>query len=299
MKARQAAIAAALALILAAAFVSCAEPSFGDRVALVYGIADYQTVNDLAYTVDDAQSMADLLAAQGWGDVRLRLDAAAGKAAMLQDIADLGAQGFRGLLLLYFSGHGTFDSQGTFICPWDTVASDYGTMISPSELFAAQETAGLRHAVVILDSCFSGGFVSPGATVDAVPPAFGFDSVFTLSEYSLNYLNYADAIGDSLSGFVAYSTGPGAIVLSAAGSREESFEAEGLPFGGHGVFTYFLLNAPAWADIDRDGWIDTSELYRFTSANIQARWNDLTYFNDYHPHVSGSPREYAIFKATN
>jgi len=63
------------ALILAAGLALLASCTFDldyDRYAIVYGISDYPTVQDLTSTDDDANDMSDLLLSQGF-DVILRV----------------------------------------------------------------------------------------------------------------------------------------------------------------------------------------------------------------------------------
>lgn len=302
------AIAGSLALV----FASCALPEPPDRVALVYGVSIYDdsyAINEgpnLSLADDDATSMSGLLDSQGW-QVELSVNEAATKLQIAADIAQLKAEGFDGQVLLYYSGHGGIDpSNGKSVfCPrgsWDSDLEDWvlENMIYPDELFTMFHEAGLKHVIVILDSCNSGGFVDPGATTDGVPPLFGPNEI---PDGSINYGLYLTALGDAISAYASYASYDNVIVLSAAGADDFSWES-----GTHGIFTFFVLQAPDKADSDGDGVVTTTELYSFTAANIQTYWNaiygnDPLYYSagqwaDFHPHVTGSPREYAIFKST-
>jgi hypothetical protein len=168
-------------------------------------------------------------------------------------------------------------------------------MISTSELFAMFENAGLKNVVVILDSCNSGGFVFEGPSVDAIPPLYG--------EYDTNgniaYTWFLDSIGDALHGYFYYKVDFNYVVLSAAGTSESSWESD-----GHGIFTAAILAAMKTTASDRngDGYVDTGEIYAFSAKYIDEEWNayyqddyDGTQYIDYFPHLSGTPREYALW----
>lgn len=300
----------ALAVLLALALSSCAIPEAPARVALLYGVSVYDETPpgglanpNLNLADDDAIDMATMLGTQGWLTT-LRTDADATKVNMLADIASL--SGFEGLVVFYYSGHGGQDSLNdnrSVICPrdsWDGTAHVwlFENMPYPEELFAAFEAAGLKHVVVILDSCHSGGFVMEGATTDGVPPLFGPNET---PDGSIMYTWQLPATGDAIAAYAASASYGDYIVLSAAGAGDFSWETS-----THGIFTGFLLQAPGYADADRDGLITTTELFAFTAVNIQIQWNqwvaddyDNGQYADYHPHVTGSPREYGLLFADN
>lgn len=295
MKRAQIAARSLCAALLFCGLFSCALPVPEDRLALVYGVSEYSGVTDLIWTDEDADAVADVLANQGW-TVNKRvstLDPGSGwtKADMQADIQ--AASGNPGLVLVYYSGHGYLDSQGkAYLCPWDadpaSQATIDATMIPMHELLGWLEAAGLRHALVILDSCHSGGFALPGATVDGVPQSLGQASS------DLRYTLFTDAAGDAAEAWLMRAETGSAVVLAAAGTTELSYENATL---GHGVFTYYLLQAASFGDADLDGWVSSTELYGYASRAISTLWNPIKAGQEFHPHVSGSPREYAVFKA--
>lgn len=99
--------------------------------------------------------------------------------------------------------------------------------------------------VFIVDSCFSGA--SGGRTLLASNKTRA-----TLSDQFLERL----------------SRGKGRVILSA--SRANELSIEGARFGGgHGVFTYYLLEGlRGKADYSRDGLVDIDEVYRYLSENV-------------------------------
>jgi uncharacterized caspase-like protein len=225
------------------------------------------------------------------------------RAAIETDIANL--EGTTGLVLFYYSGHGTRDYLGnSYIIPFGSLSS-YSDMISKDQLHAMFEAAGLDNVIIILDSCFSGGFVVEGATVDAVPPIFGtYDPEGpTKPEGLIAYTWFLNALGDSIRGYLTYSSAAKYVTISAAGSGELSWESTP---PGHGIFTYALLLAAQdrSTDLDGDAYVTTGELYSMVSAIMAITWNkkesssyesNVHQYADYHPHLSGSPREYALW----
>lgn len=291
---------------------SCRMPEPPSRTALVYGISIYDVSageglsGNLTYTDDDARSVAASLEAQGW-DVKLGLadtqvaaeSQDATRAAIEADIAAL--SGTEGLVLFYYSGHGTLIGSRSYILPFGSLA-DYSEMISADELYAMFEEAGLRNVVVILDSCHSGGFVDEGPTADAAPEVF--DEIDENRDVA--YTLFVDALGDALSAFISYEAGGGYVALSAAGIGELSWESGTF---GHGVFTAGILAAfgDEAADRDSDGYVSTGELYAYCVAYVMAYWNegkkdDSFYYSsgqyaDFYPRLSGTAREFALWAA--
>lgn len=291
-----------ISIFLFLLFSSCTMPKPPDRVALVYGISEYGTslnAPNLVVADDDAEAVKNLLQNQGF-NVTLKTNTEATKSAILNDILFL--QGFNGLVVFYYSGHGFADNNESYICPkdiWDDNKNGYNwnQLISATELFTTFKNAGLMHVVVFLDSCFSGGFVQSGSTIDAVPPIFGPNEI---PDGSITYSWALDALLPAVTTYMQYASYGSIIVISAGGAGEPVYES-----GSHGIFTYYLLQSPNYSDLDRDNLITTSEMYRFISNSIQTYWNNYykdfydsttKQYADFHPHLTGSPREYIIFK---
>lgn len=283
------------AISVAVAIAACSMPEPPQRTALVFGIADYEgTSNDLAYTDDDATDIADTLIMNGW-TTSLKLDEDSDLSGITSAISALA--GTDGIVLFYYSGHGGLVNGKANIIPYGTV-SDSTQWITASELTAMFKAAGLKNVVIVLDSCFSGGFVEEGATVDAIPDVFGENDGGDIA-----YTWFVDALGDAINGYTSYSGDSGYIVISAAGAGEASWESSTY---GHGIFTYALLRGAAsgGSDLDGDGYVTTSELYAYCAAFIDANWNstqehvydtNLEQYQDYMPHLSGTAREYALW----
>lgn len=282
-------------------FGACAVPEAPQRVALVYGVADYPgSSSDLKAPTYDAANMEDLFTRQGY-TVTKRIDSGVTKNAILSDIKNL--QGFSGLVVLYFSGHGTATSEGkAAIVPYDALNESGNlqeqNLITAADLTAAFDEAGITHRVLILDSCYSGGFVDAGATTDGIPSVYGY-----LDDGTSRYGLFLAALGDAITAYVSYESSDSTVVLAAAGMGEYSWESETSGGSPTGVFTYYVLQGASYGDADGDGYLTTTELYAYAAARIVADWNtyyqtypaDSTQYADFHPHVSGNAREYLLF----
>ncbi len=269
--------------------LSCSEPDPAETYALVYGLADYLYISDLNLTDDDAEAVADLLEAKGW-DVTLRLSSEATLAQIEADISELSAvMDDNDRLLFYYSGHGVSYNDNYWIFPYDGNTADlYSTSINTSILKAMIESSGAGLMTVILDSCNSGGFVDSNITVDTVA-----------DNYFKSYSSGISAVNESFSLYLSVSDADQKYtVLSAAGAGEESYETSTI---GHGVFTYFLLQTPSYADYNRDGYITLTEAFYYTAYYIDTYWNDDEYEGendlDYYPHVSAFPVDPLLFEA--
>ncbi len=300
--------------IFVALLSSCAMPSPPKRTALVYGISIYDTAyaegaansNNLTYPDEDAASMASMLSSEGWSVTAGIADSSnpannadASRSAIEAGIA--GLAGTDGLVLFYYSGHGSTINGESVIIPYGTVDTP-SEWISVTELRAMFRAAGLHHVVIILDSCYSGGFVDSGATADAIPPIYDSQD----PDRRIKYMLFMDAIGDAIHAYVSFSNDPEYVVLSAAGAGELSWESATY---GHGIFSYYTLRAftDSQADADKDGFVTTTELYAYVAAKIQANWNAdyktslvsesgvTTQYADFMPHLSGTAYEYALW----
>jgi uncharacterized caspase-like protein len=299
---------AAFALALSIAICSCAQEVkiTSPHIALVYGIAAAYKSSPLTYTVDDAQGMASTLAAHGWSVPigNEKEDTAVTKAQIKLDILSLASASSDSTILFYYSGHGTFvDStwgspyypahSGPYIVPYDAVGSDgvntttVVNLISPSELASWFSQVATKNVIIILDSCFSGGFVSPGSAIDASPQ--NYSSMPYFSAFATALSNFGNLL-------VANASASGAktpIVLSAAGTNESSYD--GTVAMQHGVFTYYLLQAVTNGDSNGDGVVTTTEAYVYTSAAIKSQWDANPYVTAFLPHISGGTRDLVLF----
>lgn len=295
---------------LAAGFAGCAlDMDLPERFAIVYGVADYiGTDFDLDYSDDDAQAMRDLFVRKGFppGNVILRVDGVANRPQIEADMNTVrDTAGKDSLFVFYFSGHGaSMPSSGPEPAPQDAYdeyiylhssvsITDGG--LSDDELMSLISRIPSRQKVVIIDTCNSGGFIGYSADVDMIPPAYdGSNMTSPLAAAGKAFVKY---FANPQYGDIPYTE---AIVITAAGEREVSWEAGGF---NHGVFTYFLLQSPRGADYNGDGYVTATEAYGYAADGIASVWNDgymIGYTREewyFLPRISGGPMDFILFEA--
>ncbi len=275
----------ALSILAGLFMLSCSQTVSAPGKAVVFGINAYSTVKPvLRYCVPDANSVASLLAARGIATVDKFTDMEATKASMRVAIANTQLSS-DSVLIIYFSGHGTVRDGEYYIVPQDATMRPE-TWISASELASWLIDVGSDKIVIILDSCYSGGFIGDsGAAVDTTPANIGGNAIPAFPLAALT--RFAELLGRN-----AVASGkPVPIILSAAGSAEESWESGSY---GHGIFTYYLLESAVSGDRDGDGNVTVSEAYAYASAAIESSWNARN--TPFLPHISGGTRDLVLFR---
>lgn len=275
--------------------LSCSFEITATRYALVYGAADYPgTANDLGVTDDDARDVSTALAAAGW-IIRETRQPTVDTAQIQADIAALvGVVDPDSSVLVYFSGHGDADVFGTYIIPTDE------NQISASDLLSWLDSLPCRNTILILDTCYSGGFVPDTGTLDTAPQNYGVYDDGTGGYALLAALgSYSELLASAFQSYDPRTP----IVVTAAGSEELSYESGTY---GNGVFTYFFLEAASKGDLDGNGFVTIQEAYRYARNKLDNYWNEYVWddefyfgvsgiFADYLPRISGNARDVVIF----
>ena len=296
------------------------------RFALVYGVARYTSSTtdyppNLSFPSDDAQSMADMLSAEGYGVTSRWVDhlgnvyvngvLAVGafdsspqvpnKANIAADIASLAGQvGPNDVFVFYFSGHGMQDTTQSppveYFVPEGAVSGAGGSeplSISDAEFGSMLAPIASKRKVVILDTCNSGGFIGNTLEADAIPAA----SLGSSGSISLQ------ALAQALGSFLSFTTSTpslspygGAMVFSAAGRDESCYET---PTWGHGVMTYFLIQAQQSGDLNHDGHVTVDEAFSLVKAGIETDWNGNPTVQaageQFEPRISGGPIDFVLW----
>jgi hypothetical protein len=290
---RAACLAAGLALL-----ASCTFDLNYDKYAIVYGISDYPgDVNDLSSAHLDAQAMRNLLAEQGFQVTPYtHTDAEARYTQLVADRDAIAAVAtLDDLFLFYFSGHGGQAVSGTNGGTESTPSSDSGEEyialydwdLTDDELADLVRTIPCARKVVILDACFSGGFISNSLEADAIPPQYsqGSSGIFgSLGNAIYLYANFQDYGSDIPPGE--------ALVIAASGEQDYAYETD-----DNGVMTGYLLESAKKGDLNFDGYITVSESYFYIYRNINKYFNMLygPSGDAFFPHVSGGPVDYILF----
>ncbi len=230
-----------------------AAPRIDKRYAVVIGVGEYESeeIPDLEFARADAQSMVDFLnssAAGPFDEVLFLADEEATGTAMRNALfVFLQKADWDDLVLIYYAGHGAPDGNrpdNLYLLPTD---SDLDAMASTGFPMWDVKTALRRQiaaerVIVIADACHSAGtadgdVVGGGASNNI---AGTFSQLFTPSRR---------------------------LMMTAADTNE--FSLEDARWGGHGVFTHFLLEAlKGDGDANEDGIITFSEAFDFVSSNV-------------------------------
>jgi uncharacterized caspase-like protein len=223
----------------------------GPRRALVIGISNYKNIPDLQFAAADAEAFAAFLRSPAGGSVpidniRLRVDSAATRTQILDDVTWLQEASHAGdEAIIYFAGHGDVDKteeQRGYLLAYDArVGRDYRSegAIKVEDLLDGIVDIVKRQALVLLitDACRSGTMVT--GQVDA-PQATA-------------------ALMRAWSG-----------VATLASSGPDQLSQEGSQWGGHGVFTYYLIRGlSGLANSNRDHVVTVEEVARFVEDSVK------------------------------
>jgi hypothetical protein len=214
-------------------------PTIGEKYALVVGINEFEHASSLRFAVNDAESVADLLADPQVGRFRksnvFRLtNGDATLQGVKTAIGEIRARAKEDdLIVVYIASHGSpreEDPNGvSYILMHDTKFNDaanlYATSLQMIYLVdILRRDVRAKRVALILDTCFSGDATSSrGVVVHTPNKAVGPASDFSVA---------ADRIEDKA------PDGAARVVISASRANEQSLEDN-----GHGYFTRFLLEA--------------------------------------------------------
>lgn len=212
--------------------------------ALVVGINDYDSGNNLRGCINDANRVFELVSKNEDGsrnfDVELmtsdkqRTDIASVKKKLIELFSKEADMAF-----FYFSGHGAMTSTGGAICTSDAAAYNLG--ISMSDILTMVNMSKIKEIIVILDCCHSGA-------LGAIPQLSNGNQV-TLRE--------------------------GVSILSASRESESSYEVN-----GHGIFTTLVCDGLEGGAADILGTVTPGSIYYHVEQNFGA-WDQRPLFKSY------------------
>ena len=231
-----------------------AAPRVDKRWAVVIGVGQYQSpdIPDLEFAKADAQAVYDFLksdAAGPFDDVLFLADEQATGAAMRQALfVFLQQADWNDLVVVYYAGHGAPDParpDNLYLLPTDSDLNSLAATGFPmwDVKTALRRQIAAERVLVIADACHSAGAAEGDAVGggDSNAIAGGFSQLFTPSRR---------------------------LMMTAANTNE--FSLEDARWGGHGVFTHFLLEGlQGKADLDADGIVTFTELFDYVSNNVR------------------------------
>jgi len=247
------------------------------RWAIIIGVSDYKDsrIPTLRYASRDAKSFYKWVISPDGGKyspsmVKLLLDKdATGKNIRNALFIWLKQAIQEDVVMIYFAGHGSPESPNSpnnlFLLPYDSLYDEIATSGFPMWDIetALKRFIKAKKVVVIADACHSGGVGQPFDVARRASRAIGVNPI------SSGFQNLSQ-IGD------------GVCVISASDDKQFSQESKNWG-GGHGAFTYFLLEGlKGSADYNRDTIVTLGELIPFLSEKVRRATK-----NSQSPTVSG------------
>lgn len=259
----------------------------GERWAVVVGVGAYRDprIPALRYADADARAFHDFLVSEGAGlggfardHVRLLLN----EEATVRNVRSALLTWLRGatdddIVVIYFAGHGAPDPgrlDDHYLLTWDTDLDDLpATALLMDAVSDAIRRVYHRHLVLIADACHSAGVGGQAGT----------------RALSVNAVNSAflDRVRGTTGGHVTFTA-----------SQVNQLSREDARWGGgHGVFTWYLLEAlRGRADEDADGIVTLGEAMEFVrdavrreTKNAQIPTISQTSFDWYLPMAVADP----------
>lgn len=275
-----------------------------NRYALVIGVQDYENINDLSYPDDDANEMAAMLTSEGWTVRSTLINGNATYANINADIAALSTDS-EATILVYYSGHGDLIGDTPYILPYDVSITDTSlstytltNAITPATLTAWLDEVPAKNRLLILDSCYSGGFSLSDGSVDTEPADYSAMN-YTTSDKGLLFAALSK-FGSMVSTNLSMYGEKEVLTLAACGSEEYSYDDS---THSNGAFTYYLLKAAASGDANADGYVTVSEAYDYSKSQIKANWNALyggwPNDEDFLPHISGGAGDLVLYSGSD
>lgn len=136
------------------------------KKALCVGIDSYEHIKDLHGCVNDANAVKATLERNGDGtlnfEVKIMCSTSENSYISRNDLKDAIENLFRSeseIAVLYYSGHGSFDTLGGYLCTSEIKRPDEGLSLNDVMGIVAQSKA--RNNIIILDSCFCGSIGNP------------------------------------------------------------------------------------------------------------------------------------------
>lgn len=235
-----------------------AAPRIDKRWAVVVGVGEYRSpdIPDLEFAPADARAVKEFLESDAAGPfdevLYLENERATGAAMREALFVFLQQADFDDLVVIYYAGHGAPDPgrpDNLYLLPTDAELGSLAATGFPmwDVKTALRRQIAAERVIVIADACHSAG-AADGETVGGGETnliAGGFQSLFTPSRR---------------------------LMLTAADTNE--FSLEDRRWGGHGVFTHFMLEGlQGAADADGNGIVTFTELFGHVSEKVRSATN--------------------------
>ena len=217
--------------------------------AVSIGIDAYQHLNQLSCAANDAEDLAEVLTDSADGaQVKLLVNNDATKPAILNHLAWLAhSAGPEDTAIVSFSGHGgrtsLNETQEACFCPIEASPEALEqTSVTGAELTTALRAVSSKRLVVLIDTCYSGGFGDPRSRSNGLTAGLTARDVHSLVE------------------------GQGRVIMAASRPDELAWESTGMR---NGVFTHYLLRGLRGEVAQPDGTVWVSELFGYVSRGVR------------------------------
>jgi uncharacterized caspase-like protein len=228
--------------------------------AVIVGISEYEDSKlRLAFADADARFYYEFLRSPSGGSVperniSLLLNEKATRANIIKALNTQFRDAFEeDLVIIYIAAHGVPSSRGNqlFFLGADADMNNVeGSAISQREFEEALLSTKAQKRIWTVDACHSGTVVS---TEIAIARGAGDKPEASLVHRLLTHMASAEA---------------GYVILSASSAGETSLESSRWG-GGHGVFTYYLVEGlKGAADRDKNSLVDIREIYEYVRAKV-------------------------------
>jgi hypothetical protein len=220
--------------------------------AVVVGISDFRNENlKLQYAARDARLFYDFLKSKQGGElpedrIELLMNGDATRANILRQIEDkMDKAGPDDRVIVYIASHGMPAPRGNdvYILGADSDPENLvGTAVSWNDIDREIALSAAKNVFLITDACHSGAAAEEGLRSGA--------------EMATNGM--MERIAESKKGIIYFSA-----------TTADEFSREGEKWGGHGVFTKFLVEGlKGAADRNKDGKITIAEIDDYVRSNV-------------------------------
>ena len=143
-------------------------------------------------------------------------------------------------VIIFFAGHGAPEGKKTYWVTYNANIDDlYGTALSNDEIADMLDRVEANKVIAFLDSCYS------AATVNRT-----------------DRKRRIAIVKDPFQRF----KGKGRVIITSSDGKEQSLETDSF---GHGVFTYYLLEALIGeADDNKDGFVELDEVWDYIKFRV-------------------------------
>jgi uncharacterized caspase-like protein len=244
-----------------------AQPAVGDpgqRWAVIIGVSDYEDsrIPSLRYAARDAQVFHDWLVSPAGGryapsKAKLLLNRNATNEKIKDALFNWLKQAIEeDVVVIYFAGHGSPESpdaaQNLYLLPYNARYDNIAVTGFPMWDIetALKRFIKAKRVVIVADACHAAGV---GQAFDVAVRA---DRGLQVNQINSGLQNLTEI-------------GEGVCVISA--SRDKEFSQEGREWGGgHGVFSYYLIEGlKGAADFDKSGTVSVGEITVYVSQQVR------------------------------